>query len=337
MKKSIKITLAILAAILVIAFLGWSLLSGRITMNPAGTIGNTAGNLYNDGMFCEYNGTVYFVDPRRDGGIFSMSPDESNIRQINSMLARNILAGGKYLYYFQTGTLASDTGYSQLAGTKSFNRCKLNGTADAALCRDVVSTAQLVDNYLYTMTTKGTTNSFYKLKIDGSEKVDLADYVINPACVTGGMMYYSGSMDHYLHRLNTATDTDQVLWEGAVWNPIVEGDYVYYMNVSDNYKLYRYSLSLNTTEKLTDDRVDCFNLGQGYIYYQKNDAVAPQLKAMRMDGSGAWAIGEGNFTHINMTSQYVYFQVFGDNQTLYHSRIGSSNYQPFTAVGNTSK
>lgn len=298
-------------------------------MNPEGTVGNTAGNLYNDGLFCEYDGTVYFVNPRQNGGIFSMAPDESNLRRLNSMAGRNLLAGGKYLYYFHTGSLASDTRYPQIKGTKSFNRCKLDGSKDTALCRDLVISGQLVNNYLYLMTNTSSKDSFYKLKIDSSEKIELTDYPITPACAVNGLIYYTGHNDHYLHQLNTSTDSDRVIWEGSVWNPVVEGDYVYYMNISDNYKLYRYSLSLGTDEKLTDDRVDCFNVGYGYIYYQKNHAATPQLKAMYADGSNEWVLGEGNFTNINMTSQYVYFQVFGDEKMLYHSRLGSPTYETF--------
>ena len=337
MKKSMKITLAVLAAILVIAFLVWTVLSGRVPMNPAGTVGNTAGNLYNEGMFCEHDGMVYFVNAYPNGGVFSMSPDESNISRLNSMQAKNILAGGQYLYYFHTGALASDTGFSQLPGTKSFNRCKLNGSEDTAMSRELISAAQLIDNYLYLMAANGSRNTFLKQKIDSSEKIELADYVITPACVVNGMIYYSGSTDHYLHQLNTATDTDRIIWEGTLWNPIVEGDYVYYMNISDNYKLYRYSLSQNTEQKLSDDRVDCFNVGSGYIYYQKNDTTAPQLKVMRMDGSSSWVLAEGNYTHINMTSQYVYFQAFGDEHTMFHSRIGSNNYEIFTSAKEATK
>ena len=72
MKKSMKIMLAVLAALLVIAFLVWTVLSGRVPLNPVGTVGNTAGNLYNEGLFCEYDGTVYFVNTYSNGGIFSL-------------------------------------------------------------------------------------------------------------------------------------------------------------------------------------------------------------------------------------------------------------------------
>ena len=37
-------------------------LTGRITLNDESTVGNTAGNLNNNGYFCEYDGRVYFAN-----------------------------------------------------------------------------------------------------------------------------------------------------------------------------------------------------------------------------------------------------------------------------------
>ena len=33
--------------------------------------GSTAGNLYNGGLFCEYDGTVYFSNPSDGGKLYS--------------------------------------------------------------------------------------------------------------------------------------------------------------------------------------------------------------------------------------------------------------------------
>jgi len=333
MKKTLTITLAVLVAILLIVITVFFFFSRRITMNPDGTVGNTAGNLYNDGLFCEHDGTVYFANTYNEGGLFAMAPDESNMRRLNALNVKNLLAGGNYLYYFQSGSLSTDSNLGQISGAKSFNRCKLNGSSSASLSRDILLSGQLVNNHLYLMTTSGSTNAFIKVKIDGSERETLADYVITPACAANGVIYYSGTTDHYLHQYNTATGVDRVIWNGCdIWNPVVDGGYVYYMDVADNYRLCRYSLTQNSTQTLTEDRVDCFNLGGGYIYYQKNDPVSPQLKGMRMDGSAAWVVAEGNFTHINMTSQFVYFQAFGDDRTLYHSRLGGNGYEVFSAA-----
>lgn len=303
-----------------------SILSGRIKMNPAGTIGNTAGNINNGGLFCEYNGTVYFSNARDNGALYAMNPDETDLRKLNSVEVCNILAGGDYLYYFQLGS-ADDTGFGTVANTHSLNRCDLKGQHAAGITRDVVVSGQLVDNYLYLLTAGKEHPVFYKIRIDKTDETHLADYSINPACAENGVIYYNGTLDdHALYRLDTATDTTETVWSGNVWNPVLNGDYIYYMDISSNYRLCRYSLSEQVAEILTDDRVDCFNVGSGYIYYQKNDAANPQLKCMHTDGSNVLVVADGIYTHINMTSQYVYFQEFGIEGSMYHTRLGSDSY-----------
>lgn len=329
MNKSLKSILITLAVVLVLAGMGVALFfTGRISMNPADTVGNTAGNLNNEGLFCEHDGTVYFSNAAEGGVLYAMNPDETDVRQINRLKVRNILAGGKYLYFYQTDAV-TDSVFAQFQGKKSFNRCDLKGNSLTVLTRDVVITGQLAGNYLYLLTSGAPGISFYKLKIDKSELVDLADYNINPACVSNGLLYYNGTQqDHYLYALNTANDVVSEVWRGNLWYPVAEGDYIYYLDVEGNYRLCRYSLSRNEIQILTQDRVDCFNVGGGYIYYQKNGSE-PQLRCMRTDGSDNFALAEGNYTHINMTSRYVYFQLYGDGTLTYHSPLGSNSYSVF--------
>ena len=61
MNKTAKIVLIAGICVLLLAALGIvSVFSNRISMNPDGTVGNSAGNLNNEGLFCEYDGRVYF-------------------------------------------------------------------------------------------------------------------------------------------------------------------------------------------------------------------------------------------------------------------------------------
>ncbi len=330
-KKQKSILIGFVTALLLITLFAAMAFLNRIPMNPQGTIGNTAGNLNNSGLFCEHNGAVYFANSYDGNSLYAMNPDESDIRRLNSLEVQNILAGGKYLYYFQTGS-NSTSGLGQVQGRRSFNRCNLKGRDTTTLTTDVVVTAQLVDNYLYMLTSTNSGPSFYKMKIDKSDKKVLAAIPINPACAQDSVIYYNGvETDHYLYALNTANDTPTEVWAGNLWYPILSDHYVYYMDVAENYRLCRYSLSQGVIEVLTNDRVDCFNVGSGYIYYQKNSST-PQLICMRTDGSNAFVVAEGNYTDINMTSQYIYFRAFDDPYTTYHSFIGSSGCSEFTAA-----
>lgn len=332
MRKKQKRILGVVAAALLLATLAAVMIFlGRVPMNPAGTVGNTAGNLNNSGLFCEYEGTVYFANSYDGGSLYAMGPNETDIRRLNTMEVQNILAGGRYLYYFQTGSTSS-SGFGQVQGRRSFNRCSLKGRDTATLTTDVVVMAQLVDNYLYMLTATNSGPAFYKMKIDKTDKTALGAFAINPACARDGVIYYNGTEnDHYLYALDTANDTPSEVWAGNLWYPVLWDNYIYYMDVAENYRLCRYSLSQNFVEVLTNDRVDCFNVGSGYIYYQKNDR-SPQLICMREDGSSAFVVAEGTYTDINMTSQHVYFRAFDDHTTMYHSSIGNGGYSEFTAA-----
>lgn len=331
MKTRIRNILIILVLLLAFcAMLVYGLLSDKVTMNPPGTVGNTAGNLNNSGLFCEYNGTVYFSNASDKGCMYSMNADETNVKKLNSVTVCNLLAGGDYLYYFQMGA-SGETGLGNIRVPKSFNRCRLDGKQAVSLTRDTIVSAQLVDNYLYMMAAIPGDPTFSKMKIDKSDSVILAHYQVNPACAQNGIIYYNGTeTNHYLYALDTSTDVSTEVWAGNLWNPVIYGDHIYYMDVAENYRLCRYSLTQGEVEILTNDRIDCFNVGSGYIYYQINDEV-PQLKCMTIDGTGVQVLAEGNYTNINMTSQYVYFQEFGIEDITYHSPLGASYYEPFSS------
>ena len=332
MSRKLKNALIAILILCILAGLAAALyLSKRVTMNPSGTVGNTGGNLNNGGYFCEYDGAVYFSNPAEGGSLFVMDPDEGNPRRLNSLKVGNILAGGDYLYYFQQGAAQSqETGIGALLSVHAFERCRLDGSGSATLTSDVVVTGQLVDNYLYLLTSSSSGISFYKLKIDRSEQVELADYAINPACALDGLIYYNGTQpNHYLYALDTRSDIASEFWRGNVWYPVRSGDYVYYLDVAENYRLCRYSISRNEIQVMTEDRVDCFNVGSGYLYYQTNSATSPQLRFMSTEGGESYVLAEGVYCHINLTSRYVYFQPFDDDSTMYHAPLGSTGYSLF--------
>ena len=300
--------------------------------NPDGTVGNSAGNLNNYGLFCEYGGKVYFSNSFDGGALYCMNVDESDIRHVSTSIAQTILAGGDYLYFFQSG-IAGNGDISNIVSRHGFFRCDLAGKNITSLSEEVIVTGQLVGDYLYLLSVNTDTINFFKTRCDKSDTVSLANYSINPACVKGTTIYYNGTQDnHYLYSLDTRNDIPHEVESISLWYPVIDGDYLYYMDVPNNYRLCRYNMSTREIEILTKDRVDCFNVGGGYVYYQKN-GTDPQLICMRADGTDVRIIANGNFTRINMTSKYVYFQEF-ESRTQYHCPIGSTSYTLFTAAQN---
>lgn len=335
-RKRQAFSLAIIVGIIAVILMIMGYLSGRISKIPEGTVGNTAGNLNNFGYFCEYDGTVYFANSFDGDSLYAMTPSEGELRKLNGMQVRNILAGGKYLFFFQTGAASDDSGVGDIVSTRSFIRSNLTGDAFTVLNRETIVNAQLVNNTLYLLRADTTPPEFYCMGIDKSDKQVLAEYPVNPHCVYNGDIYFNGTQEnHSLYKLDTTTNTITEEWRSDIWNPIIEGDYVYYMDVPNDYRLCRYSFSQDVVEVLTNDRIDCFNVGNGYIYYQKS-GNQPQLKCMLTDGTAEQVIADGVYNSINMTSQYVYFKEFGDDITLYHTPLGSSYYDIFQSARDAS-
>ena len=97
-----KIILLIIALVLFFGGLtAVNYFTGIVQENPSGTVGNHAGNLYNNGLFCEHDGKVYFSNPYDENTLYVMNPDETDIKKIGTVGVTSLNAGGKYIYYYQ--------------------------------------------------------------------------------------------------------------------------------------------------------------------------------------------------------------------------------------------
>ena len=109
---------------------------------------------------------------------------------------------------------------------------------------NVCTALVLAGNHLYYQhfdTKKYTT--LYKSDLAGKHMSEVEKAIINPHAVSQGKIYFNGtSGDHYLYALNLNDDKISTVWPGNVWNPVVLGNFVYYMDLSNHYGLSRYSL-----------------------------------------------------------------------------------------------
>lgn len=333
-KKNLIIIISIFALIILLFVI--VMLSGKITMNDENTVGNTAGNINNGGLFCESEDKVFFSNAYDNNALYCMNPDETEMKKLNGNSVSLINSGGKYIYYYMESS-KNGKGLGFMGRTAGIYRSDMNGKHTICLDRAYTVSMQLCGNYIYYLDNNGKKNpQLNKIKIDRSDKTSVADYIINPASYVNGRIYFNGTQnDHALYSLNTSNDNISSVWNGNIWNPVYQDGYIYYMDVANDYRLCRYSLSDNVVEVLTNDRVDHFNVYDYYIYYQKNSKTEPALKRMIIDGSYNEVIADGNYENINITSQYVYFNMFGESVPVYKTATyGGPNVTTFEAARN---
>ena len=311
----------IIAGILVLYFI-----EQQIPMSPS-DFGNSAGNLQNSGLVFEMDGKVYFANPYDGNCLYSMNLDESKPKRLTSMGVKYINGANGYLYFYMDSTKLSTKvkGLGNVSNQYGIYRCKINGGDQTCLLRDFCGEVNLCGEYLYYQN-KMNGGSLEKIRVDKSHKSTVADEMISPVCYDNGIIYYSGvSDDHSIHALYTTSgDVSQDLLTGYYFFPVVRGNYIYYLNGESNYSLWRTNLYSGEQQLVTSDRIDCFTMDDNYIYYAFSNADAPSLRRCDLDGENRIILYDGVVNSLNLTSNYLYFKVYGNDEMMYHMPLDGS-------------
>lgn len=319
-------TKGILIIILILVLLiGGPMLSAylqRVPENPEGTVGNSAGNLNNKGLFCETEDKIYFANAYDNYRLYSMNKDETEIKKLANVSTEYLCCGGNYLYYHQSSSQGG-SGLGYVRSVTGLYRMDLKRKAVKALAREGSGMLQLVNNEVYYQYyKKSEENSLYSYSLDGKTNISVIPGLINPSCVWNNQIYYTDTADSRgLYVFDPVTKTSSLHTAGNIWFPQIQDSYVYYMDASNDYCLCRFLLSdpESTVEILTTDRVDTFLVFGNMIYYQKNDKDFPALMRMGLDGSNQELVAEGNYENINGAGNYIYFNQFKESVPVYHT------------------
>ena len=322
------IVFSLIIIIIVGAAVGFAI-SKQVPMNDESTVGNTPGNLYNGGIFLEMNGKVYFSNPTGNDCLYSMNPDETDVKELTVMSVRNITGAGKYLYFFldPSNTSANNDlkGLGKVSTFFGLYRCDLNGENQVLLDREDISDIQLVGSTVYYTVSRGSNSGLHSIRVDGKNEDFITSEQLNPACAFDGKIYYSGvDLDHNLHIMDTlSNNATTTAIDGNIWQPILKGDMLYYIDAAHNYRLCRTNLTTMETEVLTDERLDFYNMNDYNIFYATSVGTEA-LHVMNLDGSGKAVIADGVYHSLNLTSRYLYFKPYDVDNVMYHVPIDGS-------------
>lgn len=329
MKKKLPIIITSLIVLAFIAILSYRYFSSKTVFNEGFVNGNTAGNLYNSGLYCEYNGTIYFANPGDSGRLYSMDVNGTHVKKICNDIVSYINADDNYIYYVRNNIGASSDGSIFNFNTNAL--CRLNKKDGEVLILDDEPSlyASLVGNYIYYIHYDETeASTLYRVKIDGSEQKQISKTPYFTCSTNGQYIYYNGiEGDHNVYEYNTSTGSQSLIYTGNCWMPVRVDNEIYFMDCDDDYKLAKVNLSTGDKTTLTQDRIDCFNIYGSYIYYQDN--TTSHLNRVRTDGTDNQELFSGIYTKIHATSYYLYFTDFMNGRTYRTSLQNPSTFEYF--------
>lgn len=336
--RILGIAIVIVAGIIALILFRRSLI---IPDNTPGTIGNTAGNLYNTGLFCESDGKVFFSNAYDNGNLYVMNSDQTDIKKLVAGDATHINVGGDYLYFYVKSTSAQD-GLGYIRNGRGIYRCDKPGKNIAMIQDTIANSILLLGNDIYytkheaDSQNSGTAKvSLHKIDINGNTEELVLNERLTLGSAYGNKIYYAGeSTDHYLYSytpdLNIKLLEDKSTY---MYLPIVTDGYIYYLDLKDDYHLKCYSTFNGTTATIVDERIDTYNIFGSVIYYQNVDPNNYALKRVNIDGSDLQVVCDGVYSDINITSSYVYFHDFNSTMPIYMTpTYGSINVTTFDAA-----
>lgn len=328
-KKSIIITLIIL--IVITGLTGLYKFTHRIKYNTNYVNGNSAGNLYNAGLFCESNGTIFFANPDDHNRLYSMNATGGDLKKLCNDTAMYINADDNYVYYVRDNN-TNGQDYSFF----SFNRnslCRIsrNGGSSTLLDPDPCIYATLIGNYIYYLHyDTETATTLYKVGIDGKDRQQVNNSYLFTCSALDKYFYYNSPENGELYRFDTTTDQTSAVYSCNCYKPIVLNDNnVYYLDVSQKNALVHTNIQSDNPTTLSTDFIELYNVYGSYIYYQRG-GENPALCMIKNDGSDFRELASGEFSNINVTSSNIYFSNFKTGETLYTSTSNPGKINSFS-------
>ena len=298
--------------------------------NDPGTNGNTIGNLYGNGLFCEIDGIVYFANPNDYSRLYQMNPDESDLKIVANDSVYFLNADSHYLYYSRNNN--RDNSQMGFLNVNVDSLCRMTRKnkkvmiLDDAICNACALAGNTIVYYRYDA---DDATSLYSVKIDGTERQQLSKTPIDPRCMVGEKLYFAGvENDHNLHSLNIYTkDTTYVSAEN-LWLPIIQKRTLYFMDLEHGKRVYMMPLGGGTKTGITSYPAQSFNIAGNYLYYQSMKANPDGLYRVDMTTGAEMLLAEGQYNSINVTSKYVYFADFYSG-AMFHTPIGGDSVSGF--------
>ncbi len=334
MKKSNKkATIAVLSVIglLAIAGLVALILSGITKKNPEGVLGNTAGNIYNKGLFCENDGLIYFSNPDDDGALYCMTSDCTDIRKLYSDKVTYINVDSNYIYYARANHKKENRPAVILYSTGLFRINKTGNARLKSLSKSPCDALLLFGNTLYFQDyTQGKGLSLCKIATSGKGLSKITDEGIIPGSVYSGSLIYSGiDKDRNIYRMDLDTYEKNLILEDMSYFPIAVNDGIYYMDVTT----YHICFTNYKGEAVELVSVPCatYNISNDgrYLYYQTDRLKTNYIGVLDLVTLDNTMIIEGNFKNLCVTEKFLFFTEFNNTETYAYRTDGSGNLNLF--------
>ncbi len=336
MSKKQKNTV-ILSVIIIIAAAAFLLLhfAQKVTLyEDESTTGNSSCNLLNGGLFCEADDTIYFANPYDENMLYTMNTDLGDVQKLSGDNVSYLNVAGKYIFYTKRNDKKEvDSDVFLSLSVTGLYRMTTAGKHMARLYDKPTQVACLYGNQVYYQHyDKEQGLLLYSAKIDGSSDKMLLDEPCAPYAIDQNTIYYTGTeSDHAIHTVQTNGSGKQTLYDGNFTGLTKQGEYLYFLDMNDNYSLKRLPADGGAAETLVSDHIATYNVSteEDAIYCQvDNGTDANGIYRYDMNNGSLTLLAAGNYNYLHLTSDYLFYEQY-DQSKLYVLDLASQRSREF--------
>jgi len=307
----------------------YNYLTKRLVESAPGLVGNTAGNLYNLGLFCESDGIIYFSNYRDDGTFYLMNSDLTGFKKLNNDYPRYINTDENYIFYSRMNNLKEQGAESIFTFyANGVFRMKKNGKALTMLHNKPVGSVLVYDNNVfYENYVRNGKISVLKTYIDGSRETEVVNDEVTACAAYNGRIYYTGfKKDHDLHSFDASSGASRVELEGNIYNAIVNSEGIYYIDPQDSYHIK--NVYNGETKTIVNSKVSAYNITENgrYIYYQVDGTENDGLYIYDTVSDTSGLIREGSHKWLNIAGGYCFFYSSDETNVFAHKQESGLSY-----------
>lgn len=296
-------------------------INSRLPENPPDHAGNTAGNLYNRGLFVQDDTYIYFANLWDNYRLYRMDSSLEHVELLSkdSVEYLNLDASSEFLYYSRINYRQNTQGSSVFdMSSTGIYRFRLKTDALTRLYPDLCGMVLLAGNQLFYQI-HGTDGSYdlYSRPVN-KEKADAelitTDYIA-PACYYGGRLYYSGvTKDHCLYTYQPENGAFSRSADIDCYLPMVTDTGVYFLSQKHNYALFHLPNTSDTATLITNNRLSSYNLSTDgrTLFYQVDDGKNNRLCRYNISSQTETTLMEGDYKNLNTVFHYLFFTDFAE-------------------------
>ncbi len=124
----------------------------------------------------------------------------------------------------------------------------------------------------------------------------------------GDWIYYANWDDSYrIYRSKAGENRLEKVSYHQARHLNITSDWIYYENIDDEGRIYRIKTDGSAYEKIYDDRSWNLTVADDWIYYENIDD-GDQIYKMKLDGSGPKRINDDRSRHMHIQGDWIYYQ-----------------------------